>query len=100
MSVQQKLQAMQRSDKGGIFRIVAADHGVEKNTMGNWRRNRVNLERFASNACGAMTNRKAIKLAKYDNIDSALFFIFDVVVDVRLSRSCDYMFLRWYVYLT
>ena len=40
-----------------------------------------------------MTNRKTINLAKYDKIDSGLFFILDVVIDVRLSRSRDYMFL-------
>ena len=57
--------------------------------MDSWRRNRANLERFASNACGAMTYRKAMKLAEYDKIDSALFFILDVVIDVQLSRSRD-----------
>ena len=35
MSVQQKLQAMQRFDKGEILRIVAAENGVKKNTVGN-----------------------------------------------------------------
>ena len=87
MCVRNKLKAMQRLDKGEILRIVAADYGVEKNTVGNWRRNRSNLERFASNARGAMTNRKAMNLAEYDKIDSALFFILDVVIDMRLSRS-------------
>ena len=51
-----------------ILRIVAANYGVEKNTVGNWRRNHANLGRFASNACGAMTNRKAMNLAEYDKI--------------------------------
>ena len=100
MSVQHKLQAMRRFDKGEILSIVTADYGVEKNTVGNWRRNRANLERFASNACGAMTNRKAMNLVEYDKIDSALFFILDVVIHVQLSRSRDYIFLRSYVYLT
>ena len=66
MSLQQKLKAMQRLDKGEILRIVAADYGVEKNTVGNWRRNRANLERFASNACGVMTNFETMNLAEYD----------------------------------
>ena len=86
---------MQTLDKGDILRIVAADYGVEKNTMGDWRRNCANLERFARNTCGAMTNRKAMNFAEYDKIDSALNFLFDVVI---VSRNC--MFLRWYVYLT
>ena len=47
-----------------------------------------------------MTNRKAMNLAEYDKIDNALFFILDVIVDVRLSRSDDCRFLRWYDYLT
>ena len=81
-------------DKVEILRVVAADYGVEKNTVGNWRRNRANLERFASNACGAMTNRRAMNLAEYDIIDSALFFILDVIIDVRFSPSRDYRFLR------
>ena len=78
---------MQRLDKGEILRIVAADYGVGKNVVSNWRQNRANLERFANNACGAMTNRKAFDLAEYNKIDSASFFIFDVIIDVRLSRS-------------
>ena len=85
---------MQRLDEGEILCIVAADYGVEKNTVSNCRRNRANLKRFASNACGAMTNRKAMNLAEYDKIDSALFFILDVIIDVRLSRSRDYMILH------
>ena len=32
MSIQHKLKAMQRLDKDEIFRIVAADYGVENNT--------------------------------------------------------------------
>ena len=88
------MKAMQRLDRDEILRIVAANYGVEKNTVGNWRRNAANLERFASNPCGAMTNRKAMNLAEYDKIDSALFFILDVIIDVRLSWSRDYRFLR------
>ena len=95
MGKQRKLQVIQRLDRGEILRIVTADYGVEKDIVGNWRRNRANLERFASNACVAMTNRKAMNLAEYDKIDSALFFIVDVIIDERLSRSRDYMFLRW-----
>ena len=85
---------MRRLDKGEILRIVAADYGVEKNTVGNWRRNRANLERLASKAWGAMINRKAMNLAEYNKIDRALFFILDVIIDVRLSQSRDYRFLR------
>ena len=73
---------MQRLDKGDILSIAAVDNGVEKNTVGNWGRSRDNLERFTNNACGAMTKRKAMNLAEYDEIDSALFFILDVIIDV------------------
>ena len=81
MSVQHKLQAMRRLDKGEILCTVAADYGVEKNTVGNWRRNRSNLERFASNACAAMTNCKSMNLAEYDKIDSALFLMWFLMCD-------------------
>ena len=77
-----------------MLRIVTADYEVETNTVGNWRRNRANLEQFASNACGSMSNRKAMNLAEYDKIDSALFFIIDVIFDVRFSRSRDYRFYK------
>ena len=53
---------MQRLDKGKILRIVTADNGVEKKTVGNWRRNRAHLARFTSNACGATQNHKAMDL--------------------------------------
>ena len=35
VSVQHELKAMQTLDKGEILRIVAADYGVEKNTVGD-----------------------------------------------------------------
>ena len=41
-----------------------------------------------------MTNFETMNLAEYDKIDSALFFILNVITDVRLSRSRDYRFLR------
>ena len=41
-----------------------------------------------------MTNHKAMNLVEYDEIGRALFFILDMVIDVRLSRFRDYMFLR------
>ena len=94
MSVQHKLQAMQKLDKGEIPRIVAVDYGVVKTTVGNWRRNRANLEPFASNACDAMINRKDMNFAEYNKIDSDLFFILDVIIKVRLLRSRDYIFLH------
>ena len=56
---------MQRLDKGKIFRIVAADYEVEKN------------------ACGAMTNRKAMNLAEYDR--TVLYSLF-----LMWLLMCDY----------
>ena len=47
-----------------------------------------------------MTNCKTMNLAKYDKIGNALFFILDVIIDVWLSRSHDYMVLRWYLRVT
>ena len=45
VSVEQELQAIQILDDGEILSIVTADYGVEPNTVGDWRRNRTNLER-------------------------------------------------------
>ena len=36
-----------------------------------------------------MTNCKAMNLAEYDKINSTLFFILDVIINVRLARSRD-----------
>ena len=41
-----------------------------------------------------------MNLAECDKINCALFSILDVVIDVRLSRSRDYMFLHWCAYFT
>ena len=45
MSVEQRLRAIQRSDKGEILRIVSACRGVEPDNVGVWRRNSPNLQR-------------------------------------------------------
>ena len=93
VSVQHKLRAVQRLDKGEILRIVAVDYGVEKNTVSDWRRNRANLERFASNARGAMTNRKAMKLVEYDKL-TVLYSFFLMCLSMCDCHGLVNMFLR------
>ena len=55
-------------NKAKCFALSRPIMELKKNTVRNWRRKHVNLERFASNECGAMTNRKPMKLAEYDKI--------------------------------
>ena len=69
------------------------DGSKKEKVVGDWHRSRANLERFASDPCGAIKNRKTRKLAEYDKIYSALVFII-MVIDVRLSRSRDHTFSR------
>ncbi|XP_051153380.1 jerky protein homolog-like [Leptopilina boulardi] len=76
VSVEKKLEAIRRLDKEEIIRKVAADYGVGKTTVGDWRRNRSKLEQFGIIFGDAMTSRKTMKPAEYDKIDKNLFLWF------------------------
>ena len=79
VSVQHKLQGIQRFDKGEIFRIVAADYDYGPE---NCRRNRVNLERFVSNACGAM-----LRLWISQNSLFFFFILYSVLATAQVSTK-------------
>ncbi|XP_012221253.2 jerky protein homolog-like [Linepithema humile] len=85
VSVEQKLEAIKRLDSGEIIRKIAADLG--ETTVGDWRRKRADLERFATKSCNAMTNRKTMKTAEYDKIDRALFLWFTQLREKGLPIS-------------
>ncbi|XP_043465305.1 jerky protein homolog-like [Leptopilina heterotoma] len=76
VSVEKKLEAIRRLDKGEIIRKVADDYGVGETTVGDWRRNRSELEQFRIISGNAMTSRKTMKPAEYDKIDKGLFLWF------------------------
>lgn len=87
VSVEKKLEAIKRLDKGELIRNVAADYGVGEVTVGDWRRNRFNLEQFAIKSCGLMTSRKTIKHAEFDKVDKALFLWFTQMREKGLPVS-------------
>lgn len=90
INVEQKLEALRRLDKGEIIRHVAADYGVGEVTVGDWRRNRSNLEQFAITSGNAITTRKSMKSAEFDKIDKALFLWFTQVREKGVPMSGEY----------
>lgn len=90
VSVEKKLEAIRRLDKGEIIRNVAADYGVGETTVGDWRRNRSHLEQFATISGDAMTSRKTMKPAEYDKVDKGLFLWFTQMREKKLPVSGEY----------
>lgn len=90
VSVEKKLEAIRRLDEGEIIRNVAADYGVGETTVGDWRRNRACLERFATISGDAITSRKTMKPAEYDKIDKGLFLWFTQMREKSLPVSGEY----------
>lgn len=78
VSVQTKLEAIKRLDKGETIKKLAAEYGVGKVTVGDWRRHRLEIEQFCSQQCSEDTaqTRKSMKKAEYEKTSQALYLWF------------------------
>lgn len=78
VSVQTKLKAIKRLDKGETIKKLAAEYGVGEVTVGDWRRNRLKIEQFCSQACSedSAQRRKSMKKAEYEKTSQALYLWF------------------------
>lgn len=78
VSIKTKLEALKRLDKGETIKKIAAEYGVGEVTVGDWRRNRDKIEKFASEKCSdkSSNERKSMKKAEYEKTSEALFLWF------------------------
>ncbi|XP_062829389.1 zinc finger protein with KRAB and SCAN domains 7 [Anolis carolinensis] len=75
VSMEQKLEAIKRLDKGETIKMVASDYGVGRVTVGDWKRHRLEIEKWCSSRVtdGALKERKTMKKCDYEKVSEALY---------------------------
>ncbi|XP_046686190.1 jerky protein homolog-like [Homalodisca vitripennis] len=78
VSLETKLSAIKRLDKGESLKKVAADLGVAEVTVGDWRRKRKDIEQWVNKSVsdGSDLLRKTMKKGEYEQTSEALFLWF------------------------
>ena len=75
VTMEEKLCALKRLDSGVAAKIIASELGVRKSTVGNWKKNRAEIEKW----CVAQSNRSGMKVrktmlkGKHKEVEEALF---------------------------
>nr|XP_016847311.1 PREDICTED: jerky protein homolog-like isoform X1 [Anolis carolinensis] len=78
VSMEQKLEAIKRLDKGEKMKDVADEYGVARVTVGDWKRNRLEIEKWCSSRItdGSLKERKTMKKCDYEKVSEALYVWF------------------------
>ncbi|XP_046666442.1 jerky protein homolog [Homalodisca vitripennis] len=78
VSLETKLSAIKRLDKGESLKKVAADLGVAEVTVGDWRRKRKDIEQWVNKSVsdGSDLLRKTMKKWEYEQTSEELFLWF------------------------
>lgn len=75
VSIETKLEALKRLDRGETMQQIASDLGVGRVTVGDWKRKRSELEKWSCdrNSEDALKGRKSMKRCEYEQTSEALF---------------------------
>ncbi|XP_017790206.1 PREDICTED: jerky protein homolog-like [Habropoda laboriosa] len=75
VTMEKKLEALFRIDKGELLKSVAIDLGVGTSTVSDWKKNRKEIEDFCAKMVSrdSLGNRGTIKKAKNVRLDDALY---------------------------
>ncbi|XP_076681500.1 cag isoform X2 [Andrena cerasifolii] len=75
VTMEKKLEALFRIDKGEQLKCVASDLGVGASTVSDWKKNRKEIEEFCAKMVSrdCLGNRGTIKKAKNVTLDDALY---------------------------
>uniref|UniRef100_A0A1B6DW69 HTH psq-type domain-containing protein n=1 Tax=Clastoptera arizonana TaxID=38151 RepID=A0A1B6DW69_9HEMI len=78
LSMQDKLKALKRLDKGETMQKVTDDYGVGRRTVGDWRKIQSELEKWCSSRVTEtnLKDRKTIKKSDYEKTSEALYIWF------------------------
>lgn len=78
ISLEKKLEAIHRLDKGESLKKVAQDYGVGENTVGDWRRNRKQIENYVYQSASkeASNCRSTLKKSSCELLEEALLLWF------------------------
>lgn len=76
-TLQEKIEVLNRLDKGESATKLAVEFGVGKATIADWKKNRTKIEQFCtSSSKKTLENRQTSKTSKFDKVDEALFLWF------------------------
>ncbi|XP_060616128.2 jerky protein homolog-like isoform X3 [Anolis sagrei] len=89
VSMEQKLEAIKRLDKGEMMQKVANEYGVARVTVGEWKKNRLEIEKWCSSRVtdGALKERKTMKKCRYEKVSEALYVWFIQFRDIGVPIS-------------
>lgn len=76
--MEQKLEALQRLDKGETMQKVAEEYGVGRVTVGDWKKKRSEIVKWCSARASneSLKERKTMKKCEYEKVSEALFLWF------------------------
>ncbi|XP_054275152.1 tigger transposable element-derived protein 2-like [Macrosteles quadrilineatus] len=79
LSMEEKLRALQRLDAGEPLRIIAKDLGVGRSTVSDWKKHRLEIERWYANQTGnsSIKARKTMRKGKHARVEKALYHWFE-----------------------
>ncbi|KAJ8981828.1 hypothetical protein NQ317_004778 [Molorchus minor] len=78
VTMNKKLEALGRIDKGESLRAIAKEFGVGASTVSDWKKNRKEIEDFCRKLISknSLQTRGTTKKAKYESLDDELFLWF------------------------
>ncbi|KAG8198584.1 hypothetical protein JTE90_026482 [Oedothorax gibbosus] len=76
VSIETKLEAIQRIDNGESIKKVAEDLGVGTVTVGNWKRKRSELEKWCAEKANCSNLPKTMKKCDFEKTSESLFLWF------------------------
>lgn len=76
-TLKEKLEVLQRLDKGESATKLSLEFGVGKATIADWKKNRSKIEQFcATTSQSTLEKRQTAKQSQFDQVDEALFMWF------------------------
>lgn len=93
VTIEKKLEALFRIDKGEPMKSVAVDLGVGTSTVSDWKKNRKEIEEFCAKMVSrdSLGNRGTIKKAKNVTLMHSMYGIFK---NVKMVYQCQDLFLE------
>ncbi|XP_028139627.1 jerky protein homolog-like [Diabrotica virgifera virgifera] len=78
VTMEKKLEALGRIDKGESLKTIAASYGVGRSTVSDWKKNRTKIEEFCFKMItkDSLDNRCKANKAKNETLDDALYVWF------------------------
>uniref|UniRef100_A0A6P7GUF6 Jerky protein homolog-like n=1 Tax=Diabrotica virgifera virgifera TaxID=50390 RepID=A0A6P7GUF6_DIAVI len=78
VTMEKKLEALGRIDKGESLKTIAASYGVGTSTVSDWKKNRTKIEEFCFKMItkDSLYNRCKANKAKNETLDDALYVWF------------------------